>query len=115
MRSLSRVRRISEFDRQLLLDLKSIVESHVPGAEVILYGSAARGTRQPDSDYDVLIVTPGKLSSQEEEELDAVVYHLELDREVVLSALICAQEEWSRPMFRASPYHRNVVKEGIVL
>ena len=115
MRNLKRVRKISEFDRQLLLDLKSIVESHVPGAEVILYGSAARGTRQPDSDYDVLIITPRKLSSREKEKLDAVVYHLELDREVVLSAMICAQEEWSRSIFGASPYRKNVVKDGIVL
>jgi predicted nucleotidyltransferase len=115
MRKLSRCRRISEFDRQLMLDLKKIVESHVPDAEVILYGSAARGTREPDSDYDVLVLTPRKLSSKEEEELDAAVYHLQLEREVVLSAMVYAQTEWTHPIVLASPYRKNVIKDGIAL
>ena len=115
MRNLKRVRRISEFDRQLLLDLKSIVESHVTNAEVILYGSAARGTRQPDSDYDILVLSRRRLSSAEERSLESSIYDLMLDRDVVVSTVIYAQDEWARPIFQASPYRKNVLKDGIVL
>jgi len=115
MRSLKRVRKISEFDRQLLLDLKSIVESHVPSAEVILYGSAARGTRQPDSDYDILVLSGKRLSSAEERALESAIYDLMLDRDVVVSTIIYAQDEWTRPLLQASPYSKNVLKDGILL
>lgn len=115
MRSLKRVRKISEFDRQLLLDLKSIVESHVPDAEVILYGSAARGTRQPDSDYDVLVLSRERLSTAEERALESAIYDLMLDRDVVVSTIVYAQEEWTCPVLQASPYSKNVLKDGILL
>lgn len=115
MRSLSRVRRISEFDRQLMLELKKIVTSMVPDAEVILYGSAARGKRQPDSDYDVLVLSRKRLSSAEERALESSIYDLMLDRDVVVSTVVYARDEWARPIFQASPYHMNVLKDGIVL
>ena len=115
MRSLSRVRRISEFDRQLMLELKKIVTSMVPDAEVILYGSAARGTREPDSDYDVLVLSPSRVSSAEERALESDIYDLMLDRDVVVSTVVYAQDEWKRPIFQASPYHRNVRRDGILL
>jgi predicted nucleotidyltransferase len=115
MRKLSRCRKISESDRQLMLELKRIVTSMVPGAEVILYGSAARGTREPDSDYDVLVLSPRRVSSAEERELESDIYDLMLDKDVVISTLVYAQDEWKHPIFQASPYYRNIRKDGIVL
>ena len=115
MRSLKRVRKISESDRQLLLELKKIVTTMVPGAEVILYGSAARGTRQPDSDYDILVLSRNRLSASEERALESAIYDVMLDRDVVVSTIIYAQDEWTRPLLQASPYSKNVLKDGILL
>lgn len=115
MRKLSRTRVINEPDRKLLLELKDIVTRHVPDAEIILYGSAARGARQPDSDYDVLVLTACQLSSDELRALDGAVYDLELVREAVLSMMVYSRDEWSRPLMQASPYRKNVMREGIVV
>lgn len=115
MRRLARTRIISESDKQLMLEVKDVVTKLVPDAEVVLYGSAARGTRQSDSDYDILVLTERKLSTGEYEVLDAAVYDVELAREAVLSLIVYSQEEWTSPMLRPSPYRKNVMKEGIVV
>jgi len=115
MRSLSTAAKVSESDRQLLLELKGVVARFVPDALLILYGSAARGTRLADSDYDVVIVTSGKLSSAEERALDRAIYGLQLERGVVLAASVYSEEEWQTPLMRASPYWKNVAREGVVV
>ena len=115
MRSIERVKRISDQDKQLLAELKRIVLGFVPDAELILYGSAARGKREPESDYDVLILLNGPLSKELDEELDIAIYALELEREAVLSTFIYTRDEWDRPLRVATPYHRNVEREGVLL
>ena len=115
MRRLSRVRIISDLEKSMLLELKDIMARYDPEAEVVLYGSAARGQRQPDSDYDLLVITSRKLPSQEERDLDRAIYGLQLERGVVLSVMIHANEQWENPLLRASPYRKNVLKEGIIL
>ena len=41
--------------------IKETVTSVLPGAEVILFGSRARGTAMEHSDYDLLVITPNQL------------------------------------------------------
>lgn len=115
MRRLARTRIISESDKRLMLEVKDAVTRLVPDAEVVLYGSTARGRRHPDSDYDILILTDRKLSTAEEDELDGAVYDVELVNDVVLSLAIYSREQWESSLFRGSPYRNNVVKEGVVL
>ncbi len=44
-------------DRETLLErVKTAIQDVVPDAEIILYGSRARGTAHPDSDWDFLIL-----------------------------------------------------------
>lgn len=115
MRRLARTRIISESDKQLMLEVKNVVTELVPGAEVVLYGSTARGTRQPDSDYDVLVLTEPKLTSEEKRALQGAVYDVELARDVVISIAVCSHEEWESSFLQGSPYRKNVIKEGVVL
>ncbi|MCE5323364.1 nucleotidyltransferase domain-containing protein [bacterium] len=115
MRKLSSVNIISEQDKQLLTELKNVVGEHVPDAQVALYGSAARGSAGPDSDYDILILTKRKLSSSRERELREAVYELGLNEQVLLSLAIYSKDEWKSPVFRGSPYRKNVIKEGIIV
>jgi len=115
MRRLDRVRILSAADKQLLRDLKGVITRFVPDATVILYGSAARGKREPESDYDVLVLTRRKLSSKEEERVDDAVYDLQLDRGVVLSVMFHSEAEWRSPVITQSPYYENVTREGVLV
>jgi predicted nucleotidyltransferase len=115
MRRLSRTRIISQSDKELLLEVKRVVTSLVPDAELVLYGSAARGQRQWDSDYDILVLTDRKLSSAEYRTLDGAVYELQLAREAVLSMVVHTRWEWEDSVMRGSPYRRNVLREGVMV
>ncbi|MDO8586017.1 MAG: nucleotidyltransferase domain-containing protein [Armatimonadota bacterium] len=115
MRRLDRVRIVSEADKQLLRDLKSVILRFVPDATVILYGSVARGKQEPESDIDVLVLSDRKVSRVEEAALDSAVYDLELDREVVLSVMLHSKDEWQSPVLSQSFYHDNVTREGILI
>ena len=115
MKDIRRVRRISAEDKELLAELKRIVLGFVPDATLILYGSAARGERTPESDYDVLVLVDTPLSREEDDALDCATYSLELDRGVVLSTFVYTREEWSRPLRTATPYYRNVEREGVLI
>ena len=45
-------------DEPLLRTIAAEIQAAIPGAEVRLFGSRARGTARPDSDLDVLVTVP---------------------------------------------------------
>lgn len=106
---------LTHADRELLSELKRVVSEFLPTATLLLYGSAARGAREPDSDYDVLVLLDGPISRQEEDRIRDAIYYLELAREVVVSFIFETREQWNQPVAAVSPYHRNVEREGILL
>ena len=115
MKTLRTATAVTDRDRQMLLSLKAVILAHDPEAEVILYGSTARGARQPDSDYDVLVITSRELSSSEARRLDGAVYSVELEMGIVLSLMLYSREQWFDPRMKGSPYRTNVIGEGITL
>lgn len=101
--------------RDLLLELKCIVQEVCPSASVLLYGSASKGTQTPESDYDLLVLTEQNLTKAEEEELDRRIYGLELEHEAVLSTLFCSQEQWNSLLWRGSPLYLEIQNDGVAL
>jgi len=114
MRS-GRTHRLKRSDVALLKEVKQRILDHVPDAKVFLYGSVARGEATADSDYDVLLITPHKLTTPEEDDIYDAVYEVDLDRGVVVSVVFYSEEEWAAPIVKASPFHKNVAKESIPL
>jgi predicted nucleotidyltransferase len=101
--------------RSLLAECKRIIEGFLPDATVLLYGSQARGTATPESDYDLLVLTAMPLTSEEEDRIGDAVYDLEREQGAVISLLFFAREQWDAPLYRLMPLHREVEREGIVL
>jgi predicted nucleotidyltransferase len=66
-------------------EVKRSVLNYIPGAVVYLYGSVARGESTPDSDYDVIVITPTKLTTTMEDIVYDAVYQLEVTHDVVIS------------------------------
>jgi predicted nucleotidyltransferase len=112
---LEKAHNLNESDRDLLRHVKEIVVSLVPGAQVFLYGSVARGEAGPESDYDILALTPDKLSTPEEDRVYDAVYELEVAQDVVISVVFYTLDEWNTDTIKASPHYRNVTREGIAV
>lgn len=85
------------------------------GATIYLFGSAAKGVREADSDLDGLSITPGRLLGQEEAAVVEAIYELELTRRVVISTLFYSREEGDAPLTRASPFRAGVEAEAVLV
>lgn len=95
--------------------IKEAVRDLEPQAEIILYGSRARGEAGPDSDWDLLILVDGPVDLARKKAVWHKVYDLELDLEEILCPVVVSRQDWNSPRFRAMPFHENVDHDGISL
>lgn len=116
MRTLDQADVLSVRDRQLLASIKALIYQYEPEATVLLYGSVARGTHTPESDYDILILTDTELSRERQREICNTVTDWEIDVSgIAVSLLFDVKGEWSRPREWIPPFHREVQRDSIVL
>ncbi len=115
MKTISSWTQGSEAEVALLRHCKSAIGKAVSDAEVILYGSRARGDASDDSDYDLIVVVSGLVDMAVEDRIRANLYPLELETGAVITLMVYSRAEWHSPLYRAMPLHKSVEREGIVL
>ena len=97
--------------QKIPLLVKETVSNLDPSANVILFGSRARGDFKADSDWDFLILTPQKLTINYRDSIRDSLYLIELEQDQVISSVIENSEEWQKYLY--SEFYKNVAKEGI--
>lgn len=102
-----------ENQKEFLEAIKQVVLSFDKKAEVILYGSRARGDYREDSDWDVLVLTSRKLGAEAERAMSDKLYEVELKYLQAVAAFIEDKETWAYWDIR--PLNKNVAREGIIL
>jgi len=105
----------SSADIELLQRCKEAIRQVVPDADVILYGSRARGDANEYSDYDILIIVNGSVDMALEERILDKIYPLELETCEVLTFIVYSTQDWNSPLYRAMPLHKNVDRDGVIL
>lgn len=103
--------------QEVMLDaLKQNIIALLPtGASVLLFGSRARGTHRPDSDWDLLVLLDRDGRSTWED-YDNVGYPLNmlfwnLGQDV--NTIIQTKDEWNQKHF--TPFYKNVMEDAILL
>lgn len=97
----------------LLKSCVAAIRRVVPDAEVILYGSVARGEETLDSDIDLLVLVPQEVTYQLERAIRDQIYEIELESDQIISVIVRQNTRWhSRPL-NITPLYRAIAREGI--
>lgn len=104
-----------EKEKTLLIRCRNAIKTIEPTAEVVLYGSRARGNAQRESDYDLLILTDGEASLKKEDVLRRQLFSIEMQVGSVLTVFLVSKKDWSSSLYAEMPFHQNVDRDGVIL
>jgi predicted nucleotidyltransferase len=102
-------------DAGLLQQCKKAILAAIPDADVIVYGSRARGDATSDSDYDILVLVDRAVNMTLKEQLISCIYPLELESGAVLTLMAYSRDRWNSELYKAMPFRENVEREGVLL
>jgi len=93
--------------------MKSVMESTMPDdAQVLLFGSQARGDANEFSDWDILILlNKPKVNGDDFDEVAYPLVELGWKYGQEINPLMYSIDDWKKRSF--TPFYQNVVKEGI--
>lgn len=80
---------------------------------IILYGSAARGTQEEESDIDIAVIVGNYTEAMHDQMIDFTV-ELELEFDKILSVILIDYENFKK-WENVLPFYKNVKKDGIML
>lgn len=95
--------------------IKKAVTEKDTTAQVILFGSKARGTDNVESDWDVLVLLDKpNVTFKDEQKIRHRLYDIELEIEEPISTFVYSLSDWNT-RHSVTPLFKNVQAEGVVL
>jgi len=98
-------------EREALSQVTRTLRDRFGAREVILYGSAARGQLDDESDIDLLVVLP-RIDWEMQKEIIGVCFEAELQCGRVISAICYTTDEIEHSPLRSSPLVLTALREG---
>jgi|ERR1039457_7116174 predicted nucleotidyltransferase len=106
---------MTDHEKEVTERIKAKIMEKDPTAEVILFGSHARGDANKDSDWDILILVNIKNFEKDmERAYRDPITAIEVDIEESIQTIIIPKDDWeSRHV--PTPFYQNIKKQGILL
>lgn len=105
---------LSDAEMEILGAIREAIRKAVPSADIVLFGSQARGEGREDSDWDVLVLM-GTPNSQLKHRVREALYGVELEKDILINSLFLEKRAWYKGRYRTHPLHGRVEAEGIRL
>jgi predicted nucleotidyltransferase len=83
-------------------------------AQVIVFGSRARGDAKRESDWDILILIDKPVSMEIETSFRNNLFDLEIETGELFSTFVYQKKDWDT-RHKVTPLYRNIKKEGVRL
>ena len=96
---------------EIVKEAKAAIQSVEPEAEVLLFGSRARGEAHEESDFDLLVVTPEHVTFSARDPYYAPIIDLEMQHGELLSMHFVPASVWEAER-SSDPFYRIVNREA---
>lgn len=95
--------------------IKDTILKENSDANIILYGSRARGTELQGSDWDILVLlNKPAVSFKDEQKIRHKLFEIELETGESISTFVYSQRDWDTRL-SVTPLFSNVKREGIYI
>ena len=98
---------------ELLERVKQAVHEVEPEADIVLYGSRARGDAHAESDWDFLILLDGVVDDARTDAVRHRLYEIEWDYGEVLCSIVRSRQEWDSSLYQMTPFAKMLREQGI--
>lgn len=97
-------------------EAKLAIQNIEPEAEIYIFGSRATGTATDDSDWDLLILLPGKVDWNRKEKIIESLVEVEIKYKEVFGIVVIELDKWNyEKLFHETPFYNNVNQEKIAI
>jgi len=104
---------IRDAEKRAVLEASAVLKKSFSVEKVILFGSKARGDDDEESDIDLLVLTPRPVSWDERKAINAALYEIQIEYDVVISALLTTVADWHDGTFSVLPIHQEITEQGV--
>ena len=102
-------------EQHIIKLIKSKIRNKNSKAEIILFGSHARGQAHVDSDWDILILLDSnQVSRKTEKEYREELFDVELEIGEPISTFVYSKEDWET-RHSVTPLYNSIKREGIII
>jgi len=102
-------------EQHIISLIKSKIKKKDSKAEIILFGSHARGEAQTDSDWDILILLDSlNVTRKTEKEYREELFDIELEIGEPISTFVYSKNDWES-QHSITPLYKNIKRDGIII
>lgn len=106
---------LSSAEKQALQKIKAAIQGLFEIERIVLFGSAARGEANDESDIDLLLVTKRRLNRLERHRITDAVCEVNLEYGTNFSTLVVDSYTWQRGFMTYLNIHKEIQQEGILV
>ncbi|MCX5828476.1 MAG: nucleotidyltransferase domain-containing protein [Deltaproteobacteria bacterium] len=106
--------KLAQNEERALKELREELFARYPIIDFRLYGSKAKDEGRPDSDLDIMIEIPD-YDREMVAEIDDIIYRINLENDVFISALVFGRDELEEGPMSESPIYKVIQREGVRL
>ena len=104
---------MEKYENHIINLIKNKIHRKNPEAQIILYGSRARGDFNRYSDWDILILLNESIVDKKKEmEYREEIFDIELETGESISTFVFSKKDWENK-YSITPLYDNIKKEGI--